>query len=275
MQALHIALIFVIGAAVSAFGTLAGFGGGVFMIPILVLAFGVPMHVAVGGVVLALVPSAFISTVFNWRNKLVDFVVGIIFEIPTAIGAVAGAIITAYLPASQLQVLFGVVVVLVGLQMARRRPNAAGAQSDWIRRLNALPPRFVRHSAHGDYQVNGLMMTGSGLLAGLIAGMFGIGGGFLKTPIMVLGFGMPARIATATALFMIIITSFIGAVSHYALGHVEWRIGVVLLASFACGAIAGNLLGLRISENRLVRLIGAGLIAAGMTTLVFALLRPA
>src|SRR5574342_289011 len=97
--------MFVVAFIVSAFGTVVGFGGGVFMVPILTLMFHIPIQLAIGCVILALFPSATISTVHNFHRGTIDFVVGILLEIPTIIGTILGAWLTSYLPTWQLELL--------------------------------------------------------------------------------------------------------------------------------------------------------------------------
>ena len=260
--------IFAIGFAVSAFGTLVGFGGGVFMVPILTLVFQLPIQLAIGCVIMALFPSALLSTIHNTRRGLIDFTVGIMLEIPTVIGTVIGARLTNVLPTDKLEVLFSVMIIIVGATMLREQPDAAPAPLGFFRKMNELPPRFQRETATGTYRMSGLTVTLFGLISGLIAGLFGIGGGFIKGPLMVLGFGIPARIAAPTALFMIVITSAVGSTSHYLLGHIQWKIGLLLVASFTLGALFGNRRARHMSEKKLVKYIGLGLIAAGLSMAV-------
>jgi len=260
--------IFTIGFAISAFGTLVGFGGGVFMVPILTLVFQMPIQLAIGCVIVALFPSALLSTIHNSRLGLIDFTVGILLEVPTIIGTIIGAQLTNVLPTAQLEVLFSVMIVTVGATMLRERPDSAPAQLGFFKKMNELPPRFQRETAAGTYRMSGLTVTLFGLVSGLIAGLFGIGGGFIKGPLMVLGFGIPARIAAPTALFMIVITSAVGSTSHYLLGHIQWKIGLLLVASFALGALFGNRRARAMSERKLIKYIGFGLIAAGLSMAV-------
>jgi uncharacterized membrane protein YfcA len=262
--------IFLIGVAVSGFGTVVGFGGGVFMVPILTLVFQIPIRLAIGCVILALLPSALISTIHNGRRGLVDFVAGTLLEIPTMLGTVLGALATSYLPTRQLEFLFGVVIILAGYMMLRQHGNIDIHESppSFFAKLNNLPPRIVRHGRHGTFQMSVLAVAGSGLLSGSVAGLFGIGGGFLKTPIMVVLFKIPPRIAVATALFMIVITSLTGSITHYMLGHIQWRIGITIVASFVVGALGGNMLGTKVSDKRLSNLIAYGLMAAGIAMFV-------
>ena len=262
-------MIFAIAAGVSAFGTVVGFGGGVFMVPILTLVFGLPIQLAIGSIIVALFPSALISTLYNVRKQSIDFVVGLLLEGPTVIGTVMGAWLTAYLPTHQIEILFSVLAIWTGVVMFRQKARSGQPQYSLFRRLNNIPPRLRRQTAHGIYEMSGITVTAFGLLSGIIAGLFGIGGGFIKGPLMVLGFGMPARIAAPTALFMIVITSAVGSASHYWLGHLRWEIGLLLTAAFVSGSLLGNRMTRRIAERPLVKAIGLGLIAAGVAMVIF------
>ena len=261
--------IFLIAAGVSAFGTIVGFGGGVFMVPILTLIFGMPIQLAIGSVIVALFPSALISTLYNLRKGSIDFVVGLLLEAPTIIGTVVGAWLTTYLPTRQLEILFSILVIWTGIAMLRKNKQSAQPQFSLFKKLNNLPPRLLRQTSKGVYQMSGITVTLFGLLSGTVAGLFGIGGGFIKGPLMVLGFGMPARVAAPTALFMIVITSAVGSASHYWLGHLRWEIGLLLTSGFVTGALLGNRMSGTIAERRLVKVIGLALIAAGIAMVIF------
>jgi uncharacterized membrane protein YfcA len=162
-----------------------------------------------------------------------------------------------------------VLVILAGIAMLRKTDGASSSRFLLFRKLNALPPTIVRQTANGTYRLSGITITAFGLLSGIIAGLFGIGGGFIKGPLMVLGFGMPARVAAPTALFMIVITSAVGSVSHYVLGHIQWRIGLLLVFAFTLGSVFGNRKAGTISEESLRHFIACGLIAAGLAMAVF------
>jgi uncharacterized protein len=264
------AFMFLIAFAVSAFGTVVGFGGGVFMVPILTLVFGIPLQIAIGSVILALFPAALISTLHNFRKGLVDFLVGILLEIPTIIGTIIGAWLTDFLPTWQLALLFSLLVIVTGFSMLRKKKPNSELQFSYFKTLNALRPRLIRHTPNGKYEMSGITITIFGLMSGTIAGLFGIGGGFLKGPLMVLGFGMPARVAAPTALFMIVITSAVGSISHYLLGHIQLKIGLFLVAAFTAGSLFGNQMTGVLPEKKLVKFIGWGLVAAGITMAIFA-----
>ena len=239
------------------------------MVPILTLVFHFPIQLAIGCVILALFPSALISTIHNYRRGLIDFLVGILLEIPTMGGTVLGAWLTSYLPTWQLEILFSAMVIFTAIAMLRRTNAELPSQFGIFKTLNNMPPRIARQTPNGTYRMSGITITLFGLVAGTIAGLFGIGGGFIKGPIMVLGFGMPARIAAPTALFMIVITATVGSISHYLLGHIQWKIGLLLVAAFTLGAIFGNFKAGTIKEQSLVKYIAWALIAAGAAMAIF------
>ena len=255
----------------SGFGTIVGFGGGVFMVPVMVVAFGIKITYAIGAVTLALFPAALISTVHNWRENLVDPVAGIWLETPTILGTILGAWLTSKLSVTWLEIVFSLFLSYVAARMYRKH-SAEAPPSRFVTRLNGLGPVLKRERYGSTYT----MGTGAALffggIAGTVAGLFGIGGGFLKTPIMIRVFRMPAKVAVATALFMIVFTSATAICSHWALGHIDLRYGLPVVIGFAVGAIIGNGLKGRISDLHTERLIAVGLSLAAVATLGHALI---
>jgi uncharacterized membrane protein YfcA len=130
--------------------------------------------------------------------------------------------------------------------------------------MNKLKPRFIiKNKSHFvAYRASIWMVSFFGLLAGSLAGLFGIGGGFLKTPIMIKVFKMPVKIATATALFMIVITSTTGSISHYFQGNIDIEKAWPIILGFTLGAIAGQKMHVKANPKLIENLIGIGLIIA-------------
>jgi len=242
-------LIILIGFTVSSFGNLIGFGGGIFMVPILVTIFHYPLALAVGSVMSALVFSSVIATVRLRKRGHIDFKMGVMLEIPTIAGVVLGSVLLAYLSTAGLEILFSVFVFILGLSFWLKRPKTGAAPASRGRLINLDRWKLILFF---------------GLFAGTLAGLFGIGGGFLKTPIMLKVFKMPVKVATATALFMILITSLTGSVSHFMQGHIQLSMAWPVVAGFVGGAIAGSRLTPSIHDDVLERLIGLGLILAAL-----------
>lgn len=267
-------LIMLISVFVSAFGSIVGFGGGVFMVPILVIAFHYPIKLAIGCVVISLLPSSFISTLFNIKNKSIDYKAAFILEVPTIFGTVFGAYLTNVLSAEAVEIFFAVIVALIGgrviikSKLLKRKLE----KDSLLYKLNSVGPSVIRKTKFGVYKINILLSSFFGLAAGGIAGFLGIGGGFLKVPIMTEVFLMPVFTASSTALFMILFTSLTGSVSHYLLGHIILNDAMPVIIGFASGAFFGNIINAKITEAVLKVMIGSALLLAALSIIIYTLL---
>ena len=261
-------LIILTAILASAYGALVGFGGGIFVIPVLVLAFHYPIELAVGAVTLSLVPSSIITTLLNHRHGFVDYLIGIILEIPTIIGVVAGSLLVSFLPRTQLQYVFVIAITIVGLTFFKKKSQEHG--DSFIKRFNERQPYHIKKNPDGSvlYKVNYVLASFFGLLSGALAGLLGVGGGFIKTPIMIKVFRIPAKIASGTALFMIIMTSLSSTVSHYLLGHVVWDYALPVVIGFILGPFIASPLKKKISALHLEKLVGISLLLAAALMLV-------
>lgn len=260
-------------ALASGFGTLIGFGGGVFVVPILVLFFSIPIHFAVGAVAVALFPAALISSFFNARDRLVDYKLAFWLELPTFVGAFAGAYLAAYLPVKKLEVIFAFFLMVMAWRLLNKKPthSTLGQKQSFFRRLNRVGPQLKSHHGESHYQAGAINLLFLGGLSGSLAGLFGVGGGFMKTPIMTQVFRVPTQVAVATSLMMIVFTSLASGLSHHAMGHVQWSLGLPLILGFSFGAFTGQVIKRRLSVGRLDKLIAFGLGLAGLSLIVHGL----
>ena len=244
MDILVFCFLLVISIGIGVVGVIGGFGGGVFTVPILILILVYPIEEAVANSLVALLLPSILATYRNYRQKEVNFKLGLIFEIPTAIGAFIGANLTIILPSDTMQMIFGLIASLMAIIMLkdyRTREFSSVEKDGWIKRISQIGPQ-LRSSTNGEsYYVSILVLAFMGLFIGITAGMLGIGGGWIATPLMILGFGVPPRIATATATFMIIITSAVGGLTHILYGHVT-----TLFIPLTLGLLVGSEIGSRI-----------------------------
>jgi len=273
MQPIHVILLILISALVSSFGTIVGFGGGVFMVPILMIFFNVPINMAVGSVIFALFPAAVISSYFNISEKKVDYQAAFILEIPTMIGTIIGAMLTKVLPLKMVEIGFSIIICAIGIfNISNSEPvHHVKRRKSTLHKLNSIGPGIIRRTQYGAYKISVLLSTIFGLISGSIAGFLGIGGGFLKTPIMVNVFNLNPMIATSTALFMIMFTSLTGTLSHYFLGNIHFHFAAPIIAGFAIGAFVGNFFGLKLNARMLKVFIGIGLILAAASVFFYSL----
>jgi len=263
-------LIVLLSILVSGFGSIVGFGGGVFMIPILTIVFNYPIKIAIGCVMISLLPAAIISSIFNANNKNIDYRTAIILEIPTVIGTVFGAYLTNILPVKAVEITFAIIVGIIGYRMISKSKEMKKkfSKDSILYKLNSIGPSIIRKTKFGVYKINLFLSTIFGLLAGSVAGFLGIGGGFIKVPLMTEIFLMPIFTASSTALFMILFTSLTGSASHYFLGHVVFESATPVVLGFTIGAFLGNFINTSITEKTLKIMIGVALVLASSSILI-------
>ena len=270
-------LLLLVGLLVSAFGTVVGFGGGIFIVPVLIIFFRYPVELAIGSSMAAIVPAALLASFFNYREKNIDYLVASLLQFPAMGGTVLGAFLVTFLPVLELQFTLAFFVIIVGFYLigTPKLPPPDQRHTGMMYRLHHLPTSFIRRNRqkHLAYRLNGSLVVLFGLLTGTIAGLFGIGGGFLQTPIMIKIFRMPARIATSTSLFILLATSLAGLSTHYWLGHVVWEKAVPLMIGFALGAALGQLAKRVEYLPRLDYLVGIALFLVGITLIINSIIK--
>ncbi|GAB3530354.1 sulfite exporter TauE/SafE family protein [Pontibacter brevis] len=270
-------VLFIVGVIVSAFGTTVGFGGGVFLVPILIIFFGYNIEIAIGSTMSAMMPGAIIASLFNLRDRSIDYLVGILIQLPAMAGTVLGAFLVAFLPVQELQMVFAVFVLGIGvLMLLPPKKKEAPRHTGMMYRIRRAPTSFIRKNRAKKlaYRLNGGVVSIFGFASGTVAGLFGIGGGFLQTPMMIKLFRMPAQIATSTSLFILVVTSFTGFISHFLLGNVLWSRSLPLMLAFAVGSVVGNLFKKKTPRGKkLERLIALGLLLAGIGVLLNLLMK--
>ncbi|MGV3504574.1 MAG: sulfite exporter TauE/SafE family protein [Adhaeribacter sp.] len=266
-------IMMAVALAVSAFGSVVGFGGGVLMVPLLILFFHYPIELAIGSTMAAMVPAALIASFFNYREKNIDYLVASLIQFPAMSGTVLGALLVSFLPVLELEFIFAFFVIILGFLLLSETPGKGQLRrkEGMMYRVNHLPTSFIRRmkQQHLAYRLNASLVILFGFFTGTIAGLFGIGGGFLQTPVMIKVFGMPARIAISTSLFILALTSLTGLLTHFYLGHVVWTRAMPLMTAFALGATLGQYLKKEDQPGPGIQLlIGLGLFLAGLALIL-------
>lgn len=220
------ALALASGSAIGLTLGLIGGGGSILAVPLLVYAVGVSSaHVAIGTAAFAVAVNAATSLGIHARRTAIRWPCALVFSAAGVGGAFAGAALGKAVDGEKLLALFGIVMIVVGALMLRPRPKG-GSQSAWLTRDNAarLLPRLI----------------GLGAAVGLLSGFFGIGGGFLIVPGLILATDMELQDATSSSL--VAVTAFgIASASSYAWsGLVDWPVAGLLVAGGILGAFAGT-----------------------------------
>ncbi|KAB2932824.1 MAG: sulfite exporter TauE/SafE family protein [Candidatus Contendobacter sp.] len=247
---------------------LTGGGGSIFAVPLLVYGLGTPVHEAVVISLAAVGMTALGGGLARLRDGEAELRTAVIFGLSGILGAPLGAWLNSRFPATALLAGFALLMLAVATRMwrqASRRPEEtriirAGGDGD----ADTAGPA-CRYDPSGRLRFTSrcavrLALTGSA--TGLLSGLFGVGGGFLIVPALVLVASLPMRRAVATSLWVIAIISALGFASHLLAGA---RLDLELTAGFVGGGLAGMALGIgvgrRIAGPALQKLF-AGMIAA-------------
>ncbi len=236
----------VLAAAVLAglIGSLFGLGGGIIIVPVLTIAFGLPLKEVIGASLIGVIASSTGAATRYVSEGVVNVRLGMVLEPATTLGSIVGALLAVYLDQQILAAAFSMVLIYAASYMFRR-PRSVPEDGRCVESLSCSfcdPQSGERVS----YKVRNL---GRGLLAsfgaGNMSGMLGVGGGIVKVPVMNVWMGVPMRAATATSNFMIGVTALAGAAVLYSNGLVQ----PVLAAVVAAGVFLGASLGPRISKR--------------------------
>jgi uncharacterized protein len=248
------------GAVAGGFGSLLGLGGGVLIVPLLTLGFGLPLREAVGVSLICVIMTSSAAAGVYLERHVANLRLGMTLELFTAIGALVGGSIAFLLSERLLSVLFAILLLYVAVTMARGGraepdldPEVAGPAT-----LDSDPPTsptaLERLSGDG-YRIRNL---GRGVVgatgAGVASALLGIGGGIIKVPLMHLAMGVPLRVATATSNMMIGITAAASAVIYIIHGGIDPYVAGPTGIGVFLGATAGSRLSHRI-DLRYLRLL--------------------
>jgi uncharacterized membrane protein YfcA len=232
------------GAAAGAFGSLLGLGGGILIVPLLTLGFGLDLRVAVGASLVAVIMTSSAAASVYLERHVSNLRLGMTLELFTATGALIGGLVAFLLSDQVLAGLFTILLVYTAISMARggRRPDDGAASTD----DETEDGSFVSSLGGPGYRVRRLPLgMGASLFAGIISALLGIGGGLVKVPVMHLIMGVPLRVATATSNFMIGVTAAAGAIVYLLRGGIDPYVA----GPTAIGVFVGASIGARIAPR--------------------------
>ncbi len=261
MEYLDWILMALLGVGSGAYGVLVGAGGGFILSPMLLLAFDSEDPEVVAGTVLAAIAiNSILVALIYIRMKVVDYRSALLFAAAAAPGAVIGAFGVGAVAPGLFRTLFGVLLLLLALQLALRPSVPGNVQVDQPRHLISATVRERRiQTASGQeyrYEFNEALATSFNVALGFISSFFGIGGGFLRTPMLVLAFGFPVRIAAASSVFALAIYGSAGALTHGYLGHIELFPTLLFIgAGLVIGGQVGALLSGRVQGAWVMRML--------------------
>ena len=241
---------------------LVGGGGSILAVPLLVYVVGMPSaHVAIGTSAVAVSASALVNLLQHWRSGNVKWGCAFIFTAAGVLGAFVGAAVAKALDGQKLLALFGLIMIVVGAVMLRRRSSAGNPD--------------VRLSRETARELVPLLLA-IGSAVGLFSGFFGIGGGFLIVPGLILATGMPMTAAIGTSLVAITAFGAATASSYSVSGLVDWTVAGLFVMGGLAGGIAGVRLGKTLADKKhalnlvfavLVIVVGIYIVVQGLLSL--------
>lgn len=237
-------------------GSLTGLGGGVVVIPVLTLCFGVDFHYAVGAALVASIATSSGSGSAYVKEGITNIRLGMFLEIATTIGAVCGAAVAIYLNSNTIAIIYGVVLVLTAVMQQRRKSDHNGVVgSEMARRLKLFGSWPQKDGTMKHYQ---LRHVGGGFsvmyVAGVLSGILGIGSGVLKVIAMDGIMKVPFKVSTTTSNFMMGVTACASAVIYVQRGNIVPGMACPVMIGVLFGALTGAKL-LKRLDVRLLRRI--------------------
>jgi uncharacterized membrane protein YfcA len=231
---------------------LVGGGGSILAVPLLLYVVGIrDPHVAIGTSALAVGVNAIVNMLGHWRRGTVKWPCATAFAVSGMLGAACGSTLGKAFDGSRLLLLFACVMIVIGVAMLR--PRASGG--DPSVRIN--PAIAVR-------------LLSVGFVAGAISGFFGIGGGFLIVPGIMLGSGMPILNAIGSSLLSVGAFGLTTAANYAWSGLIDWRVAAEFILGGALGGLAGIRLAVRLAGRQgvLTRLFAGVIFAVALYMLL-------
>ena len=235
--------LILLGFAAGILGSMIGLGGGIIVVPVLTFL-GFPPTVAASNSLFAALSNSIASTISYYRQKRIEFSLGLKLGLLSIPGTVLGAVISTDAAPNIFKILFGFVLIASAVYIFLRK------------RLETKEKILSKQMV--------FFTIGASFFAGIISSFFGIGGGIIFVPLMVVGMGMVMKKAAPTSQLILLFASLSGVIVHSILGHPDFLQGGFLAIGSFIGGLVGAKLSLGIKERSLQILVTVViLIAAG------------
>lgn len=255
-------------------GAMGGIGGALLLVPVLVLL-GVDPIVAAPLGLLTVASGSLAAAPAQLAAGLVHQRLGILLEVTASVGALLGAFVADEVPDQVLTVALGLVAIAAGLAGLRKRglrnlPQdlfAAEAPGEWPGTLGGA--YRLDEGQVVPYRAQRVRLGLAGMtFAGLVTGIAGVGGGWIKTPLLSEVMHVPIRVAAATSTFTVGITASTALLVFAGQGRLDAEGGAAVVVGALLGGIIGARLQGRLHPVRTRQIVGALLVVVGLLLLV-------
>lgn len=244
------AILFGLGLGIGTLGTLIGAGGGWMIVPILLLGYGFAPQQAVGTSLAVVFLNALSGSIAYMAQRRVLYRMGTAFAAATIPGALLGAWLVQYLNSKWFSVLFGLFLLFIatfllrGQQLLFRRSAVRSVTEADLQSLRSPVMRL------------GMIVSA---LVGILSSVFGVGGGIVHVPFLIVVLGVPVHAATATSHFVLAITSLTGCLTFLSQGQVNLSVAASMGAGVLIGAQGGAVLSRRMRSEPIRRILAIAL----------------
>jgi uncharacterized protein len=220
-------ILIVIGISAGVVGSMTGVGGGILMTPALTLMGFTPTHVASTSLI-AVTSTSASSTIEYSKQKRIDYAIGLKMAALSIPGAIVGALLSNEISIENFKAYFAIILIVTGLYITYKN--------------SIIKEKSTKESKSTSFD---LLFYGGSFAAGIVSSLFGIGGGIIFVPLMILVLRMTILRAGPTSQLTLLISSTAGVLTHSILGHPDYVHGAYL----AIGAFIGGQIGARLSHR--------------------------
>jgi uncharacterized membrane protein YfcA len=265
--------LFFIGIFAGLIGSVIGIGGGIIIVPFLSLLLKIPIHLAIGTSIVAVLATSLAASIRFFKKDIINISLGLVMEIPTTAGSIIGSISVAYLKSDALFIVFGCFAFASGVltfikDRFAKDKLSSGNMSDDIPAIASGDTQAGKSSIFdSEYYDESLkrrinykpkrVAVGSGVsvIAGLLSGLLGVGGGVIKVPAMNIIMDVPIKVASATSSYMIGITAVVSSVIYFYNGYINLDITIPAVIGVLIGATAGSFAAGKLKSRYIVFII--------------------
>jgi hypothetical protein len=232
-----------LGFAAGLLGSIIGLGGGIIIVPVLTF-FGFSPALAASNSIFAVFSNAIASSISYAKQRRIEYSIGLKLGLLSIPGTIVGAFVSSEITPSIFKILFALILISASIYIFSKR-------------------KLEQKNYNISKQIM-ILAIGASFFAGIISGLFGVGGGIIFVPLMVVAMGLSMKNAAPTSQFILLFASASALVTHTILGHPDFYQALLLAIGAFVGGLVGARLSLEIKENSLKILISIVMIAAAV-----------
>jgi uncharacterized membrane protein YfcA len=221
-------------------GALTGLGGGLIIVPLLTIVFGVDLRYAVGASLVSVIATSSGAAAAYVKEGYTNIRIGMLLEVATTVGALLGAYLSGFISPSIISIIFAVVLLFTAYQSFQPRVEHLTDATDALAARLRLGSTYPTPAGLQRYEVRNVP-TGFGLMfvAGILSALLGIGSGVVKVIAMDRAMHLPFKVSTTTSNFMIGVTAAASAGVYLSRGYIDPVIALPVMLGVLAGALTG------------------------------------